>query len=159
MPSYQYIYKNSHCGDTTILWQYYLYNGFPYTGKMASFYWNGLQGIKRQADGSRYSMVWWPEASEIASYSSPNIEMIDRQGTVRIIWDLAGVSPAVLLRHLSNFKEIHHSLIESINTSIKRFISIFHYNACEHRLLEARSALAAVVQFAYQGYISTIVFQ
>ena len=36
MPSYQY--RKSHCGDKTIMWSSYLYNGISYTGK-TSLYW------------------------------------------------------------------------------------------------------------------------
>ena len=37
MTSYQY--RNSHCGDKTILRPSYLHNGISYTGKMTSLYW------------------------------------------------------------------------------------------------------------------------
>ena len=37
MSSYQY--RNSHCGEKTILWPSYLHNGNSYTGKMTSLYW------------------------------------------------------------------------------------------------------------------------
>ena len=37
MPSYQY--RNSHCGDKTILRPSYLHNGISYTGKTTSLYW------------------------------------------------------------------------------------------------------------------------
>ena len=37
MPSYQY--RNSHCGDKTILRPSYLHKGMSYTGKMTSLYW------------------------------------------------------------------------------------------------------------------------
>ena len=37
MPSYQY--RESHCGDKTILRPSYLHNGISYTGKMASLFW------------------------------------------------------------------------------------------------------------------------
>ena len=43
-PSYQY--RNSHCGDKMILWQSYLHNGIPYTGKI-SLYLISAQGIQR----------------------------------------------------------------------------------------------------------------
>ena len=36
MPSYQY--RNSHCGDKTILRPSYLHNGISYTGKMTSLF-------------------------------------------------------------------------------------------------------------------------
>ena len=41
MSSYQY--RNSHCGDKTILRPSYLHNGIPYTGKMTSLYWIRVQ--------------------------------------------------------------------------------------------------------------------
>ena len=37
MPSYQY--RNSYCGDKTILCPSYLHNGIPYTGKMNYLFW------------------------------------------------------------------------------------------------------------------------
>ena len=37
MPSYQY--RNSHCGDKTVVRSSYLHNGISYTGKMTSLYW------------------------------------------------------------------------------------------------------------------------
>ena len=37
MSSYQY--RKSHCGDKTIWWPSYLYNGISYTGKIKSLYW------------------------------------------------------------------------------------------------------------------------
>ena len=37
MTSYQY--RNSHCGDKTILRSSYLHNGISHTGKMTSLYW------------------------------------------------------------------------------------------------------------------------
>ena len=37
MSSYQY--RNSHCGDKTILRPSYLHNGISYTGEMTSLYW------------------------------------------------------------------------------------------------------------------------
>ena len=37
IPSYQY--RNSHCGDKTIVRSSYLHNGISYTGNMTSLYW------------------------------------------------------------------------------------------------------------------------
>ena len=37
MSSYQY--RESHCGDKTVVRSSYLYNGIPHTGKMTSLYW------------------------------------------------------------------------------------------------------------------------
>ena len=37
MPSYQY--RNSHCGDKTVVRSSYLHNGITYTGKMTFLYW------------------------------------------------------------------------------------------------------------------------
>ena len=37
MPSYQY--RNSQCGDMTILWRFSLHNGISYTGEMTFSYW------------------------------------------------------------------------------------------------------------------------
>ena len=42
MSSYQY--RNSHCGDKTILRSSYLDNGISYTGKITSLYWISPQG-------------------------------------------------------------------------------------------------------------------
>ena len=42
MSSYQY--RNSHCGDKTILRPSYLHNGISYTDKMTSLYWIRAQG-------------------------------------------------------------------------------------------------------------------
>ena len=39
MSSYQY--RNSHCGDKTVVRSSYLHNGISYTGKMTSLYWFG----------------------------------------------------------------------------------------------------------------------
>ena len=44
MPHYQY--RKSHCGDKTILRPSHLHNGICYTGKTASLYWIGAQGIR-----------------------------------------------------------------------------------------------------------------
>ena len=41
MSSYQY--RNSHCGDKTVVRSSYLCNGISYTGKTASLYWIGAQ--------------------------------------------------------------------------------------------------------------------
>ena len=41
MSSYQY--RESHCGDKTVVRSSYLHNGISYTGKMSSLYWIGAQ--------------------------------------------------------------------------------------------------------------------
>ena len=40
-----YQYRNSHCGDKTILWPSYLHNGTSFTGKMTFLYWISPQGF------------------------------------------------------------------------------------------------------------------
>ena len=43
MINMSYQYSNSHCGDKTILWSSYLYNGNSYTEKTwAQYYWQYL---------------------------------------------------------------------------------------------------------------------
>ena len=51
MSSYQY--RNSHCGDKTILRPSYLHNGISYTGKMTYLYWISPQWVKRNS-----SAIW-----------------------------------------------------------------------------------------------------
>ena len=41
MSSYQY--RESHCGDKTVVRSSYLHNEISYTGKMTSLYWIGAQ--------------------------------------------------------------------------------------------------------------------
>ena len=43
MSSYQY--RESHCGDKTVVRSSYLHNGISYSGKRSSLYWIGAQGI------------------------------------------------------------------------------------------------------------------
>ena len=39
-----YRYRNSHCGDKTVVRSSYVLNGISYTGKMTSLYWVRAQG-------------------------------------------------------------------------------------------------------------------
>ena len=50
MSSYQY--KESHCGDKTILWPSYLHNGISYTGKTTFLYW-----IRRLLSGANLTTI------------------------------------------------------------------------------------------------------
>ena len=65
MTSYQY--RNSHCGDKTILRPSYLHNGISYTGKTTSLYW-----IRAQILNIESVKVW---VTRLPSLSHPPLSM------------------------------------------------------------------------------------
>ena len=124
MISYQY--RNSHCGDKTILRPSYLHNGISYTGKTTSLYWlralapqpicTTLQGTADHATRPGVGVTK-------PIFSVPLFSQFCRMMKTVVTWMisssyLAGVTAAELRRHLANMnivESIWHILLQNQN--------------------------------------------
>ena len=90
-----YQYRKYHWGDKTVVRLSYLHNGISYTGKMWSLYWFIPQVLYSLSGKTSYQQI-------SLSFEAAKLGVI----MIVSLWNVTGISAAVLPRYLSHFRAI-----------------------------------------------------